>query len=356
MGITGLGRSGVRHHLNTLLRLNDRYEVTRVYDSDQAHMQQVANSCEIQPCQSFEQLIHAPDVEIVVLATPSWLHGEQSLAAMAAGKEVICEKPMALSLEEATEVVNDSIRRNRMYSVFHNSRYGGDYQIVRKVLESGVLGRIVEIRMCWNTFNRREDWQSLRKYGGGILHNIGPHPIDLALQLLGTNTPQVQSYSDSVFSPDGGIDHAFITLCGEHEKVPLYLELSNVDAMLSPRWHILGTDGGLSGSGIHLKWKYTEPLEQYLTNRLTDFERSDKIQRGVKSWQEQEWRETEDDRSLKYYQDFYHTYTAHGRASVDPEQALSVMKVIDQVEKQFLAGNRTHSFRLGERQRSSLPV
>lgn len=337
MGIAGLGRSGVRHHLNTLLRLKDRYEITHVFDPDWARMQEVAAPYGIQVCENFERLIHASDVEVVVLATPSWLHGEQSLAAMAAGKEVICEKPMALSLEEATEVVGDSIRRNRIYSVFHNSRYGGDYLAVRKVLESGVLGRIIEIRMCWNSFNRREDWQSLRKYGGGILHNIGPHPIDLALQLLGTNSPQVQAHSDSVFSPDGGIDHAFITLCGENERIPLYLELSNVDAILSPRWHILGTDGGLSGSGVHLRWKYTEPLEQYLVQRPAYIDAAEPLTDRPLSWQEHEWLEAEDERSLKYYEDFYYSYTTHNQAPVDVEQALSVMQVIDQVEKGFFS-------------------
>ena len=74
---------------------------------------------------------------------------------------------------------------------FQNKRYDPDFIQIRKIIDSGKLGRIVMIKQTWHGFSRRWDWQTLKRFGGGTLNNTAPHAIDQLLQLFGKKDPEI---------------------------------------------------------------------------------------------------------------------------------------------------------------------
>ena len=78
-----------------------------------------------------------------------------------------------------------------LLTVNQNYRYHADFLKVKEVVESGVLGRIVQMRITGNGFRRRWDWQTLKEYGGGDLNNKGAHSIDWAIHFFDDPDPEI---------------------------------------------------------------------------------------------------------------------------------------------------------------------
>ena len=102
------------------------------------------------------------------------------------GFNLLCEKPLARRAADVDKLIEKSKSKGVLFAIYQQSRYAPYFRQVRKVIDSGVLGRIVQINIAFNGFSRRWDWQTLQEYDGGNLLNTGPHPLDQALQLFGT--------------------------------------------------------------------------------------------------------------------------------------------------------------------------
>src|SRR5207245_2139585 len=103
------------------------------------------------------------------------------------GFNVLCEKPFASTAADVDRMIAAAERANRTVAIFQQSRFAPYFRKVREVIASGVLGDIVQINIAFNGFSRRYDWQTLTAEMGGNLLNTGPHPLDQALQLFGTD-------------------------------------------------------------------------------------------------------------------------------------------------------------------------
>ena len=190
IGIAGLGRSGWSIHARVLEGLGDHYRVVAVSDPLAERRAEATERFGCTAHEKFAALLEDDRVEAVVVAAPSHLHAEYTIAALRAGKHVVCEKPMATDLAAATAMAAVAEETGKLLTVFQNYRYHGDVETVRAVIESGVLGRIVLVRIAHHSFTRRWDWQTLQRYGGGTMNNTGPHVIDLGLLLFGTASPR----------------------------------------------------------------------------------------------------------------------------------------------------------------------
>ena len=127
VAIAGLGRSGWDIHAKALEKLKSSFRVVAVTDTRPDRCQEAVQrlGCRAHPDPA--ALFADPDVDLVVIATPSHVHATQVLEALGRGKHVVREKPMALSAGDA----------DRVLSVFHNMRYWPDFVKVRDVTESG---------------------------------------------------------------------------------------------------------------------------------------------------------------------------------------------------------------------------
>lgn len=128
-----------------------------------------------------------PRIDLVVIAAPNAAHAPLALAALAQGKHVVVDKPFALDLLQAREVVAQAQRAGRIVSVFQNRRWDADFLTVRALMGQGSLGEIVEFHSHFDRHRPRvaDRWRERDLPGSGLWFDLGPHLLDQALQLFG---------------------------------------------------------------------------------------------------------------------------------------------------------------------------
>ncbi len=325
-GVVGLGRSGVNHHLQSFQALSDRFKIAGVYDPDEAQAGRIAAEFATRKFSTLETMLHSPDIDLVVIATPSWLHAPQCLEAIRAGKHVICEKPMATTLADAREVVDAAKDAGVIFSVFHNSRFSPDFLKIREIIASGVLGDLMQVRICMNNFVRRQDWQGFLEFGGGVLFNMGPHAIDQGVQFLPEGKFRLIGTKREAFSRGRSEDHVQLLMLPDTGGPLVNIELSNSDAFNAPRWHIIGNRGGLKGTALKFSWKWlgTKPLVP-LKEAPVSFRASPP---ESLHWEEENWCDDADTRDIGYYSAFHEAFFTRREPLVPEAEALLVMEII----------------------------
>ena len=138
----------------------------------------------------YEDLLADPEIEAVVLATPHFLHHNQAMAAMRAGKHVFVEKPMANTVEEARAMHDLSIENNLVLGVGQQLRRTGAARKTMALIEKGRLGEILLVRGALGAtliqYYKSGDWElDANKIPGGPLDNLAVHYVDLMHYLLG---------------------------------------------------------------------------------------------------------------------------------------------------------------------------
>lgn len=137
---------------------------------------------------TFEEILANPDIHLVVVNTPNELHYPMTKAALQAGKHVVVEKPFTLNIEEGNELIALANRQQKILSVFQNKRLESDYLDAQKVIESGVLGRIVEVEWRYDRYRTNvthKKWKEDNLPGSGTWFDLGIHMVDSMLCLFG---------------------------------------------------------------------------------------------------------------------------------------------------------------------------
>lgn len=257
VGVVGLGRSGFNIHCKATSQLPEMFDLVAVTDPDPDRRREASDTFGVETHEDFGQLIDDDELDLIVIASPNLMHEDQACMAMTVGKHVVVEKPMALSLCGADRMIDCARDTNRLLIPFQNRRYEAHLIKLREILDSGLLGRIIQIRIEWSFFTRRWDWQTLRSLGGGSLHNHGAHLLDQALLLYGDDQPGVFINAQRALSVGDAEDHVKIVLYGEG-KPTIDIESSSCCAYPEDRWHVWGTAGGLRGNMEHLEWRWVD--------------------------------------------------------------------------------------------------
>src|SRR5690606_17558502 len=161
-----------------------------------------------------EQLINDDRIELVVVATPSHTHADLTVKALEAGKHVLVEKPMAVNVQEADRMIAAAKKNDRLLTVYQLRRLDPDYVRLKEIIDSGILGPLVLVKFARNSYNRRRDWQTLRKFGGGMLNNWGSHIVDQALQLIDGEVDRFFADMQHTVSAGDADDHVKIVMKG----------------------------------------------------------------------------------------------------------------------------------------------
>ncbi|HWP40054.1 MAG TPA: Gfo/Idh/MocA family oxidoreductase [Tepidisphaeraceae bacterium] len=332
VGIAGLGRSGWSIHARSLLAMPQKYTLVAVADSAAERRDEAAATAQCRACATFDELIADPNVELLVVATPSHLHPEHSIAAMRAGKHVVCEKPLALNVEQADRMIAVAEQTGRVLAPFHNRRYESHLRKVQQILACGLLGQIVQVRMAWHGFGRRWDWQTLKEFGGGSLNNNGSHLLDQALQIFGDGEPHV--FADIRHTPLSSGD------ADDHVKVILYApghptidcELTSAAAYPQERWHVMGTSGGLHGTTDKLHWKWVDwkSMPPRPVQRGPTPDRAYNSEKLI--WHEDSWTHTPDGPTItdQFYFDLFETIRHSRPLFITPASVRRLIRVIEQ--------------------------
>ena len=137
---------------------------------------------------SVEEMLADPTIRLVVVATPNASHLPVARQCLLAGRDIVIDKPFALTSVEAAELIALARSHGRLLSVFQNRRWDGDFLTVRKLLDSDRLGRLVMFESHYDRYRqlpRLHAWREDGSVGGGVLLDLGAHLVDQALVLFG---------------------------------------------------------------------------------------------------------------------------------------------------------------------------
>jgi len=258
VAVAGLGRAGWNIHVEAIRKLPELFRVVAVLDGVPERRAEAVRELGCRACERYEDLLADGEAGLVVVAAPTGLHADWTVAALAAGRHVLCEKPMARDLAECDRMIAAERKSGRMLSVFQNRRFSPSFLKVRQVIASGVLGRIVLIRATVTDFRRRWDWQTVRAMGGGMLRNYGAHRIDQLMEFSGASEPAVHCRLDRVLASGDAED--FVRLSMSAPDAPLLeIDIFMNCAFSLPEWLVLGDRGtllsGARGSVEPMRWK-----------------------------------------------------------------------------------------------------
>lgn len=142
---------------------------------------------------NYRKLLARKDIDAVDICTPNYLHSEITVAAFAAGKHVMCEKPDAVSPEKAMAMKTASEKAGKLLMVMRNNRFSDPSVYAKRYIESGKMGEIYAGRCGWQRkrgIPGKGGWFTTKaKAGGGPLIDLGVHMIDLAIWLMGNPRP-----------------------------------------------------------------------------------------------------------------------------------------------------------------------
>ncbi len=183
-GVSGLGRVGWPFHC-AQAAAHPEFEFVAVQDPERERRDEAERVYGVRSFAGFSEMLAAGRLDAVAIATPTHLHRAMTVEALRAGCHVLLEKPMAPDAVDAAAMVREAARRGRILTVYQPRRAAAYFQQLQALIASGIVGNVYHVRLCLHQFTMRNDWQALRKYGGGMLNNYGAHVLDQVLQLVG---------------------------------------------------------------------------------------------------------------------------------------------------------------------------
>ena len=155
----------------------------------------------------FDELIARDDIDVIDICTPNTTHADMICRALAAGKHVLCEKPLCVTPDEAERIVEAEKKSGRICGMVFNNRFMAPMLRAKQLIDEGRLGRIFSFRASYehnsSTFaDRAPGWKQTALYGGGVLFDLGSHVIDLIHHLCG-DFDYVQGTSQIAFPTHG---------------------------------------------------------------------------------------------------------------------------------------------------------
>lgn len=344
VGILGQGRSGYNIHASWLRNDQERYQIVAVADQLPERTKECVTDFGAKAFDDYEALLadKTLNLDLVVNSLPSFLHPEGTRKALQAGYDVICEKPVARTVADFDSMVATAEACGKKLLPFQNSRFRPAFKKIQSIIDSGCLGRIIEIRMNYSGFSRRWDWQARRDMWGGNLLNTGPHPMDHAIVLFGEDTPNVfaRLVSDNPFGD--AENYASVTLWGEGAPTIQVVVSSFMAYPQGETYNIQGTCGGLTGTFTDLKWKYFNPetAPQQACKGTWSDDRS--YCKDSLIWEEKSWKIDADPDGLQgrftvaeaFYDDAYGILTEHAPRVITLDQVRRQIAVMEEAHRQ----------------------
>lgn len=254
--VVGTGAISQVVHVPMLAERND-VELVAVSDTDLSKARAIADRFGVSGAVDPETALTRPDLDAVVICTPSYLHEEMAIAALEAGKHVFVERPLALTPEGVERVLQAARAAGRSLVVSLPQRFRPEAAAMRAFVASGEVGSVYAVRGSWLTRRipvTRPTWRQNRDLsGGGALMDLGVPSLDLCLWLVGY--PQITRMSCVTRKGDFDMEDAATLMAETADGVAFTLEVSSRYFAGEDRYYarVMGTEG--SGS--------LPPLELY---------------------------------------------------------------------------------------------
>ncbi len=199
---------------------------------------------EIKSYDTIDELINDPTLELIIVNTPNFTHFDLAKAALQAGKHVLIEKPIAATSAEAKILFDLGRSLNREVLVYQNRRWDSDVMSVKQVLETGSLGKLVEVHFRYDRWRPEIGPKAFKETpmsASGLLYDLGPHLIDQTLDLFGK--PVSVSKTLGSFRPKTEVPDYFFLHLKYHEDFNVFLYASMLVAQPLPGFVLHGSRG-----------------------------------------------------------------------------------------------------------------
>ena len=262
VGLIGYGMAGRTFHAPVIQSVPN-LRLKKVVERHSSEARQRYPWVEVVP--DATTLLQDEEIRLVVIATPNASHFELAQQSLRANKHVVVEKPFTTTSAQAQELIDLARRQNKVISVYHNRRWDGDFQTVKKLLEGRLLGRLVDYESHFDRFRNSPSpnaWREEEVAGGGILFDLGSHLIDQAQVLFGLPrmiTSDIRTQRDFAKTNDS------FDLILHYDDLKVTLKAGMLVREQSPRFILHGTEGSFVKYGF-------DPQEEALKQGLTPSE------------------------------------------------------------------------------------
>jgi scyllo-inositol 2-dehydrogenase (NADP+) len=284
-GVVGAGLAGAGFHADYLSHTR-KFDLTALCDTNSKVLAKAKRKFKVPVFSSLDELLGHGDTELVVIATPTALHAQQAIDVLRAGKHVLVEAPLCLSVREVDAISATARQYRRTVTVFHSHRWDKDFLSLRKPLGDKKLGDLFALHRqsyvagaSWATSaaenSKQPAWRLRRALGGGIGYDWGYHLIDQVLQL-------VASEPELIFGDAQGrelateVDDHFTCAIRFRDRTLATIEASACVRTPGGSWLAVGTKGSIQGDEKKFKGKTGTPSRQKdLTLRMVNGDAGD---------------------------------------------------------------------------------
>ncbi|MYL65391.1 gfo/Idh/MocA family oxidoreductase [Bacillus hwajinpoensis] len=204
IGVIGCGSIAKHRHLPEYAA-NTQIKIVAVCDIVKSRADETAVLYGAKSYESYEELLQNSEVDAVSVCTPNYLHAPVSIAALKAGKHVLCEKPMATSRADAEEMIEAASTSGKKLMIAHNQRFVPSHAKAREILASGEIGKVYSFRTAFGhpgpegwSVDGKESWFFEKdKAFIGAMGDLGVHKTDLIRYLLNEEIVEVGSFVET---------------------------------------------------------------------------------------------------------------------------------------------------------------
>jgi scyllo-inositol 2-dehydrogenase (NADP+) len=245
VGLIGYGFGGSVFHAPLVRRTPG----LRLHSVVTSRKEQVERLPGVRVLSSVAELLSDADIPVVIVSSPTGTHFDIGRAALLAGKHVVMDKPIAVAVREADELIALAQAKGLVFSPFHQRRWDGDFLTVKQCIANGWLGTVHSYEAHYDRFRPTvvTRWKEQPGSGSGILYDLGPHLIDQALQLFGM--PRAVT-ADVFFQREGARAVDYFHLLLDYGRMRAILHGSMLVPRPGPHFAIHGDRGSYFSYGM----------------------------------------------------------------------------------------------------------
>ena len=237
VGYGGMGSWHVNHALKS-----DVLELSGIYDIDDKKSK-LAMERGIKAYASLDELIADKDVELVTVAIPNDVHLDTVVRLLKGGKNVVCEKPVALSTEEFNTMVATAKESGKLFTVHQNRRWDVDYLAIQGICDSGEIGKPLRIESrIHGSRGIPSDWRGMKEHGGGMILDWGVHLIDQLMLVFKDEKIATINCTETHITNKEVDDGFYLTITFESGAVA-FVEVGTYNFLPLPRFYMKSENG-----------------------------------------------------------------------------------------------------------------
>lgn len=243
---------------------SENADLIAVCDLREERLEKAKKECgDILTYTDFDEMLKNPDIDIVSIAVPSGMHADFSVKALEAGKNVLVEKPIDITVEAALRIEEARVRTGKIAGVVHQNRNNADMAPIKEAIDSGKIGKLIlgDFAVKWyrtqEYFNRDGGWRGTWEMdGGGSLMNQAVHTVDLMIWLMGdveSVTSHMGIYGHDIITEDVTVSLVKF----KSGAVANFISTTCAFPGICTAIQVYGTEGSIEANGDELKlWKF----------------------------------------------------------------------------------------------------